>query len=394
MARLVFGGGVADWTFSVDGSTSAAILTGAVQITFWDQQVGGVRYTDLQTATGSAATSVTTSTGLDGMAKGQIPLFFGPDGVFEMWAEAAAGPRALITASNLGSYLGPVRAQLDAHVSSAVQHPHNPTLASLPDVADMASKTSGQVLAVGVDGLVRPTTVVGLSGQVTIGDNQTVTGRKTLEAQAAPASARRVVNAAETQSVDVLQVWSGADVGTGTAKQKTVSFSSRGEARFTSARGDSVAVRVQAQTNQTANVFEQADASGTTIARMEGNGSWRAPNLGRSLMFHRTGTITVAAGTFSWYNDLGVPVTIRSVRATVGTAPTGASLIVDVNVNGTTIYGTQGNRPTIAASSTTSGKNTGMSVVAVADGARITVDVDQVGSTVAGAELVVQVEVF
>lgn len=394
MARLVFGGGVADWSFAIDAVTNAAILTGGVQVTFWDQQTGGVRYTDLQNANGAAATSVTTSTGLDGMALGQIPLFFGPDNVFEMWAEAGGGPRSLITAANLGSHLGPIRAQLEAHVSSAVQNPHGTTLASLPDVAGMASKTTGQVLAVGNDGMIRPTTVVGLSGQVTVGDDQTVTGRKTFESQAAPAASRVIVNAAETQSVDVFQVWSGADVGTGTAKQKTVAFSSKGEARFKAARGDGTAVRFQAQTNQTANVFEQADSSGTTVARMEANGSWRAPNLGRSLMFTRNGTLTAGVGTFMWTNDLGVPMTIRSVRASVGTAPTGASVIADVNVNGTTIFGSPGNRPTITASSVTSGKGTAMSVVAVPDGATVTVDIDQVGSILAGADLTVQVEVY
>ena len=41
---------------------------------------------------------------------------------------------------------------------------------------------------------------------------------------------------------------------------------------------------------------------------------------------------------------------LESVAARVSTAPTGATLIVDVNKNGTTIYGTQSARPTIAIS--------------------------------------------
>jgi hypothetical protein len=393
MARLVFGGGVSDWTFAVDSTTSAAILVGGVQITFWDQRAGGVQYTDLQNSSGSTITTVTTSTGLDGLALGQIPLFYGPDGVFEMWAEAAGGPRALLSASNLGTYLGPVKAQLDAHVSPAVQNPHGTTLASLPDVAGMASKTTGQVLAVSSDGLVRPTTVVGLSGQVTVADVQTVSGTKTFENQGTPGSARVVVNAAEAQTVDVFQVWSGADAGTGGVKVKTTSFNARGEARFTAAKGDSVAVKLAAQTNQTANLFEQTTSGGTTVAWMAQNGTWRAPNLGRSLMFTRNGTLTTGVGTFMWTNDLGVAVTIRSVRASVGTAPTGAAVIADVNVSGTTIFGTPGNRPTIAVSATTSGKVTAMSVAVVPDGGTVTVDIDQVGSILAGADLTVQVEV-
>jgi len=63
---------------------------------------------------------------------------------------------------------------------------------------------------------------------------------------------------------------------------------------------------------------------------------------------------------------------------------------VDVNLNGTTIFGTQANRPTIAISGTTN-KTTGMSVTSWADGDYLTVDVDQVGSTAAGANLTVQI---
>lgn len=392
MARLVFGGGVSDWTFAVDSTTSAAILVGGVQITFWDQRAGGVQYTDLQNSSGNAVTSVTTSTGLDGLTLGQIPLFYGPDGVFEMWAEAAGGPRALLSASNLGSFLGPVKAQLEAHVSPAVQNPHGTTLATLADVAGMDAKTTGQVLAVSSDGLVRPTTVTGLSGQVTIADIQTVTGTKTFASTSD--TVRVAVNAAETQTADLFQVWSAAAAGTGGAKVKTTSFNQRGEARFTAAKGDSVAVRISAQTNQTANLFEQTSAAGSVVARMEQNGSWRAPNLGRSLMFTRNGTLTAGVGTFMWTNDLGVPMSIRSVRASVGTAPTGASVIADVNVSGTTIFGTQSNRPTIVASATTSGKVTAMSVVVVPDGGTVTVDIDQVGSILAGADLTVQLEVY
>jgi hypothetical protein len=44
--------------------------------------------------------------------------------------------------------------------------------------------------------------------------------------------------------------------------------------------------------------------------------------------------------------------TIRSVTAAVGTAPTGATLIADVNIDGTTVFTTQANRPTIAINGT------------------------------------------
>jgi hypothetical protein len=69
-------------------------------------------------------------------------------------------------------------------------------------------------------------------------------------------------------------------------------------------------------------------------------------------------------------------------------------VIADVNVNGTTIFGTSSNRPTVLAGATTSGRVTSMSVVAVPDGGTVTVDIDQVGSILAGADLTVQIEVF
>lgn len=104
-----------------------------------------------------------------------------------------------------------------------------------------------------------------------------------------------------------------------------------------------------------------------------------------------TGTLTVAAGTRRLYNDTGVTLTIQSVRASVGTAPTGAAIRVDVNKNGTTIFTTQTNRPTIAISGFTSGKVISQEVTGLADGDYLTCDVDVIGSTIAGADLVVQI---
>lgn len=113
----------------------------------------------------------------------------------------------------------------------------------------------------------------------------------------------------------------------------------------------------------------------------------------QTLAYSDAGTLSTLVGTMRLYNDTTATWTILSVRASAGTAPTGASIIVDVNKNGTTIFTTQANRPTIAASANTSGKVTNMDVTTVAAGDYITVDIDQVGSTVAGSDLVIQVEV-
>ncbi len=101
------------------------------------------------------------------------------------------------------------------------------------------------------------------------------------------------------------------------------------------------------------------------------------------------GTLVVGTGKSRFYFNRAV--TITNVHASVDTAPTGATVIVDVNKNGTTIFTTQANRPTIAVSAfidTTSVPD----VTAFAAGDYLQVDVDQIGSTIAGADLVVQVE--
>jgi hypothetical protein len=91
-----------------------------------------------------------------------------------------------------------------------------------------------------------------------------------------------------------------------------------------------------------------------------------------------------------WYNKSGQTKTITAVFGYVATAPTGANLIVDVNYDGTTIFTTQSNRLTIAATET-SGTSGTPEVVTVEDGHYIDFDIDQVGSTVPGSDLLLVV---
>ena len=83
-------------------------------------------------------------------------------------------------------------------------------------------------------------------------------------------------------------------------------------------------------------------------------------------------------------------LTIVKVKVVVKTAPTGSSIIVDVNKLGTTIFTTQGNRPEIAIGETQDDSGT-PDVASLAEGDKITIDIDQVGSTDAGADLTVEV---
>ena len=77
------------------------------------------------------------------------------------------------------------------------------------------------------------------------------------------------------------------------------------------------------------------------------------------------------------------PITIILVKVYADTAPTGATLIVDVNKNGTTIFTTQANRPTIADGGNADDSGT-PDVTAAAAGDRLSYDIDQIGSGDAG----------
>lgn len=99
-----------------------------------------------------------------------------------------------------------------------------------------------------------------------------------------------------------------------------------------------------------------------------------------------SGTLSVATGTGRLYNATGQSITISKVFLSVGTAPVGASIIVDIHKNGTTIFTTQANRPAISASAYT-GYSTSIDVTTWADGEYLTMDVDQIGSSTPGSDL-------
>ena len=67
-------------------------------------------------------------------------------------------------------------------------------------------------------------------------------------------------------------------------------------------------------------------------------------------VFTVPGTLSVGAGRAKFY--IPGAITLGNVRASVGTAPTGADIVIDVNKNGTTVFTTQANRPKIYAGQT------------------------------------------
>lgn len=82
---------------------------------------------------------------------------------------------------------------------------------------------------------------------------------------------------------------------------------------------------------------------------------------------------------------------VRS-RLAVGTAPMGSDVVFDINKNGVTVFTNQANRPRVLAGSTVSAEAV-PDVTSVSAGDVITVDIDQVGSVVPGANATLMIEV-
>jgi hypothetical protein len=106
------------------------------------------------------------------------------------------------------------------------------------------------------------------------------------------------------------------------------------------------------------------------------------PNNGECLTYFIGGAQTTGNEKFGFL--MPYAGTVVDVRAYLSTAPTGQSFICDLLKNGTTMFTTQANRPTIAASGNAS-TTTLPDVTAVAVGDRMRVDIAQVGSGVAGS---------
>jgi hypothetical protein len=79
--------------------------------------------------------------------------------------------------------------------------------------------------------------------------------------------------------------------------------------------------------------------------------------------------------------------TLLAVRASVKTAPTGSTIIVDINEAGSTILSTKLSIDASEKTSTTAATAAVISDSALADDAEITIDIDQVGSTIQGVGL-------
>lgn len=400
MTRQLFGGGIADYVIAV-GAGNSAVLTGGAVLTAWNAEVGGTQITDI-TLDAAGTQPVGTWLSGDGSAGNQLghaAEVYGPDGVMAWWVSANGGPRVKMPCSDLADAVALALAQALGAQSTLAQHllAVNPHATKLTDLADWAGPVAGMngqvpVLDTGLGGLRWADAPTGSGGGVSLSGGSTIqipNGDTTTMALRIllPAGDRTATGAPNTFSVQ----W---NAGNDSAPnwQETFRLNEYGEPRVQPSAANRVAVRIkQFNGSQTANLLEITDFSNNVLASIAANGAVRGPNSGMILPYSLTGTVATGTGKHRLYNDTGVPLIIRAVRASVGTAPTGTALIVDVNKGGSSIFTTQSNRPTIPAGANTSGKVTAINTTALADGEYLTVDVDQVGSTVAGADLTVQI---
>lgn len=96
-------------------------------------------------------------------------------------------------------------------------------------------------------------------------------------------------------------------------------------------------------------------------------------------------TSAITTGTAKRTFRMPYAFTVTEVRASVTTAPTGSTILIDINESGTTILSTKLMIDASEKTSTTAATAAVISDASLADDAEITIDFDQVGSTVSGA---------
>jgi hypothetical protein len=174
MARHPFGGGAPDWAVSTADGVPVEAVGGAI-VKAYSAFLGGTQYTDLsmdQEGT-QIVSQIVASDGTDGLMLGQIPQFYGPDGVWEVWLSANNGPRvraqALDTAdlvqgaldsiadvdatltqaqadhASIGQANGIATLGADGKLTTAQRPPSATALASLTDV-NITSPANGDML--------------------------------------------------------------------------------------------------------------------------------------------------------------------------------------------------------------------------------------------------------
>jgi hypothetical protein len=98
-------------------------------------------------------------------------------------------------------------------------------------------------------------------------------------------------------------------------------------------------------------------------------------------------TTDLTVGTAKVTFRMPFAATLTAVRANVNTAPTGSTLVVDLNEEGTTVLSTKLSIDASEKTSVTAAAPAVISDSSLADDAEITIDIDQVGATIKGKGL-------
>jgi hypothetical protein len=139
--------------------------------------------------------------------------------------------------------------------------------------------------------------------------------------------------------------------------------------------------------------------SGSFIPRLHGNESHSGSyvtidtlsgSIRQGLSFAVVGNLTSGSTNVAPILISPATFTIVDVLSTVKVAPSGSPIIIDINKNGTTIFGTQSARPSIQTGSYT-GSASGFTVDSLDIGDLLTIDIDQNGSSNSGSGLTVMV---
>jgi hypothetical protein len=333
---------------------------------------------------------------------------------------ATEAATAFATASDLSSHVG------------NTSNPHSVTKAQvgLTNVTDHAqtqaavvpntAPSAGQILVGNAGGTAYAP--VAASGDATLAS----TGALTLatvnsnvgsygSATAAPAvtvNAKGLVTAVSTNTITPA-VGSITGLGTGVATAMAVNVGSAGapvvlngaggtpsSLTLTNATGLPVAgITSSTSTALGVGSLELGNASDTTLARssagnvtVEGNLLYRAGGSFVGMPFEYSlaisdETTSLTTGTAKVTFRMPCAVTLTAVRASVTTAPTGSTLVVDINEAGASILSTKLSIDASEKTSTTAATPPVISDSALADDAEMTIDIDQLGSTIAGAGL-------
>ncbi len=127
------------------------------------------------------------------------------------------------------------------------------------------------------------------------------------------------------------------------------------------------------------------DAEKTKLAGIESGAQANDSECIAVAVSDETTALTTGTGKVTF--RMPYALTLTAVRASVGTAPTGQALIVDINEGGSSILSTKLSIDASEKTSTTAATAAVISDASLADDAEITIDIDQVGSTIAGAGL-------